>query len=166
MRAVLRDENDRVSRSEGVVLFPVLQLQFVKSCFCCLLLFHLFQDGRYHVEGGSFTRIFVHADADQFGHVRARTGWYRYSQAFQGDLEIVKKMIRQANAHSDNKTFTGTNLEAGFHWRKFSERYLTGSEFPQKNGKAPHIGRLDVDLFSFLLKSCLIHPNNISAMYF
>ena len=39
-----------------------------------LLLFHLFEDWSDHIECGPLSRIFVHADSNEFGDVRTRTG--------------------------------------------------------------------------------------------
>lgn len=89
MRAVLRDEkrpsNPIGRRGFFVSCFAIAICKISVFCYC-LLLFHLFKDGRNHVESRPFAGVFVHADADQFGHVRTRAGGYRYPQSFKGDL--------------------------------------------------------------------------------
>ena len=48
--------------------------RFVHKRVTISLLFHLFENRCDHVESGPFAWIFVHADADEFGHVRGRAG--------------------------------------------------------------------------------------------
>lgn len=98
---------------------------------------HFVQYGQNHVEGGPFTRIFVHADGYQFREVGWGARWHFQSETFGGD------------AHT------------AFHWRQIAERDLPRAQFPNAYGEAPHIARLPIPIGAFLLQRFGWHPGGL-----
>ena len=86
------------------------------------LFLHLFKDGYDLLECWSLSRVLVHADPDELGHVGAHPGADIESQALGG------------------------YSHAGLHGGELREGELPHAQLPQHHRVAPHVRRATVDL--------------------
>ena len=75
----------------AVNLIDALSYDEIKRLQSCL---HFLYDRQNHVETGTFSWVFVHADPDQTRHLGRRTRWNFYSKTFQRNLREPYLVIK------------------------------------------------------------------------
>lgn len=72
-------------------LLPIFCLMccYVRSMLQWPSTLHLLKYGQHHLEGGPLARVFVHADADELGHMRTDAGRDRHAETLQRYLHAA-----------------------------------------------------------------------------
>lgn len=120
---------------------------------------HLVQNRNDHIKRRSFSRVFVHANSNEFGQVWRNSRWYAHAKVLQCDLKKKQPQVSVFPHKTLRCAKTTKHLHPALHGREIGERHFARGQFPQKNRETPHVASFEVDLVGLLAKGLRGHPS-------